>query len=353
MLAHIRNNVIQCKHKPLEDASMTDEMITENKVEGRAKGGKARAEALSPLRRQQIAKKAATVRWDPTTPKANYEGTLKIAGSEIRCAVVEQGDRVVRVIVQREVVGLLTGNKKGNLDRYLQAQNLQDFVPEKFKNKSLDQAAFVLEIGGRKAYCYEGEDIVDLCKMYLDARKAKNVLLSNQFHLADRAEILITSLAKTGITGLIDEATGYQQVRARDALQAYLDSILRKELAAWVKRFPDEFFEEMHRLKQWSWTDGQNKHPSVAGRYVTDIVYSRLGPKILDELERLNPKTEKGHRKSKHHQWLTEDVGHPALAQHLHAVMSLMRISENWNEFKTLLDKAFPKRNDRQLILPL
>lgn len=318
-----------------------------NKTSGKSKGGLARAEALSPNQRSEIARKAASARWSSDAPKANYEGTLKIGESEIPCAVLEQGDKVIRVIVQREVVGLITGNKKGGLDRYLSAKNLQPYVPEKFRGKSLDEAALVVEMNGRKAHCYEGEDIVDICKMYLDARKAGNVLLANQMQLADRAEILVTSLAKTGITGLIDEATGYQQFRARDALQAYLDRVLRKELAAWVKRFPDEFFEQMHRLKKWPWT-GSSRRPSVAGKYVTDIVYERLGPGILEQLEKVNPKTSNGHRAAKHHQWLTEEIGHPALAQHLYAVIGLMRISEDWGQFKTMLDRAYPRRDEVQ-----
>src|ERR1700693_3458587 len=52
------------------------------------------------------------------------------------------------------------------------------------------------------------------------------------------------------------------------------------------------------------------------------------------------------------HQWLTEDVGHPALAQHLHAVITLMRVSKNWGQFKLMIDIAHPKRNDT-LQLPL
>ena len=320
---------------------------SDKKSSGKAKGGLARAEALSADKRKEIARKAASTRWSGVIPKATYEGTLNIGGTEIPCAVLEQGDKVVRVIVQREVVGLLTGNKKGNLDRYLQAQNLQPYVPEKFRDKSLEQAAIVLEMNGRKAFCYEGEDIVDLCKMYLDARKAGDVLLANQMQLADRAEILVTSLAKTGITGLIDEATGYQQFRARDALQTYLNKVLRKELAAWVQRFPQEFFQQIYRLKNWPWT-GSSRRPSVVGKYIADIVYSRLGPGVLDELERLNPKTEKGGRSAKHHQWLTEDVGHPMLAQHLYAVTGLMRISVNWNEFKSLLERGYPKTDEVQ-----
>ena len=59
-----------------------------------------------------------------------------------------------------------------------------------------------------------------------------------------------------------------------------------------------------------------------------------------------------GRRKAKHHQWLTDDVGNPALAQHLHAIITLMRVSRNWNQFKAMLDVAHPKRGDT-LQLPL
>jgi hypothetical protein len=64
----------------------------------------------------------------------------------------------------------------------------------------------------------------------------------------------------------------------------------------------------------------------------------------MAELERLNPKNERGNRKSRHHQWLSEDVGHPALAQHLHAVISLMRISTTWEQFKKFMDIAHPRK---------
>lgn len=57
-----------------------------------------------------------------------------------------------------------------------------------------------------------------------------------------------------------------------------------------------------------------------------------------------NPRDDRGRRPHKHHQWLTEDVGHPTLAQHLHAVIGLMRASATWDQFHTMLDRAFPKR---------
>ena len=91
---------------------------------------------------------------------------------------------------------------------------------------------------------------------------------------------------------------------------------------------------------------------SIGGRnYTKDIVYARLAPQILQQLEKKNP-IEAGRRKAKHHQWLTEDVGNPALAQHLHAIITLMRVSKSWNQFKLMLDVAHPKRGDT-LQLPL
>jgi hypothetical protein len=41
---------------------------------------------------------------------------------------------------------------------------------------------------------------------------------------------------------------------------------------------------------------------------------------------------------------LTEDVGHPALAQHLYAVIAFMRAEDNWDAFKKRLDVALPKQ---------
>jgi hypothetical protein len=53
-----------------------------------------------------------------------------------------------------------------------------------------------------------------------------------------------------------------------------------------------------------------------------------------------------GMQKGKLHQLFTDDVGHPALAQHLHAVTTLMRASKSWAQFRSMLDQALPRRGD-------
>ena len=55
-------------------------------------------------------------------------------------------------------------------------------------------------------------------------------------------------------------------------------------------------------------------------------------------------KDEKGRNKRNYPQLSTEDVGHPALAQHLHAVTALMTAARNWDDFKRMLNVAFPKK---------
>ena len=311
------------------------------KPNNKAAGGIARAAALTSEQRSDIARKGALKR--SGIPSATHSGSIRIAGAEIPCAVLEDGRRVVW---QREVVGMLTGNKKGGLSRYLSASNLLPYAPTKFVDKDFDQSAISFEMDGRKGHGFEGDDIVDICSMYLDARKA-GVLLSNQTHLASQAEIIVKSLAKVGIAALIDEATGYQEVRDRKALAALLDKYLLQEFAKWAKRFPDNFYREMFRLRGWTYPSVSGGKPGVVGKYTMDIVYQRLSPGLVKELEQRNPKEDSGRRKSKHHQWLTDDVGHPALSEHLHAVTGLMRACDEWDQFRRMLDRSFPIKGDQ------
>lgn len=322
---------------------------------GAAKGGKARAKKLSPERMREIAQKAAEARWGaegktPPAWQATHEGVLKIGNMEIPCAVLENGQRVLtqsgfmRALGRaRQAKGREYYEGDVNLPAFLTAQNLKPFI-----SKDLEVTSSQIEfkpLRGSRAFGYPAELLPKVCDVFLDAEKA-GALIATQKHIAERAHLLIRGLAHVGIVALVDEATQYQEVRDRMALQAILDAFLRKELAAWAKRFPDEFYQEIFRLKSWTWKGMSVNRPQVVGKLTKDIVYARLASGIVTELEKLNPTDEKGNRKTRHHQWLTGDVGHPALAQHLYAVIALMRISRTWEEFKALLDRAFPKRGD-------
>src|SRR5260370_36961162 len=155
--------------------------------------------------------------------------------------------------------------------------------------------------GGKVAVGFEATILADICDVILAARKA-GVLANRQLVIADQCEILTRAFAKVGIIALVDEATGYQEVRDRLALQAILDRFLRKEFAAWAKRFPDEFYQQIFRLRGWTWQGMKVNRPQCVAQYTKDLVYARLAPGILRELEIRNP-VENGRRKSALHQW--------------------------------------------------
>src|SRR6185436_13658606 len=105
------------------------------------------------------------------------------------------------------------------------------------------------------------------------------------------------------------------------------------EWAKWTRRFPDEFYRHLFRLKSMSYPPGKgHAKPSFVGHWTNDVVYSRLAPGILKKLRDLNPRQGKGNsRARKHHQHLTEDIGVPELEQHLSNVIFLMRTCTSWN----------------------
>lgn len=327
--------------------------MVENDDSKQAKGGHARAQALSREQRREIAREAALTRWSADVLRATHEGEVRIGSARIAAAVLPNGKRVLSQGSFLRALGRSRTPKAGTgalvsegLPFFLQADALQPFVSDELR-----QATTPIHFrgpNGNRAVGYDAMLLPQVCEVYLNLRDAcerADEKVPRQYqHIVRACDTLMRGLAHVGIIALVDEATGYQEVRDREALQAILDQYLAKELAAWAKRFPDEFYQEIFRLRGWQWRGMSVNRPSVVAHYTNDIVYQRLAPGILDELERKNPKDDKGRRRARHHQWLTEDVGHPALAQHLHAVIGLMRASDDWKQFQRLLQRAFPRR---------
>lgn len=284
-------------------------------------------------------------------PVATHRGSLRIGNLEIPCAVLDDGRRVLSEHGIANALGGRSGAAKrhktevgktgAHVPVFLASRNLSPFISNELLDGPLKPIRY--RSGDVMVDGYAAEALPEICNVWLRARETGK-LNPQQSDRAQAAEILVRGLAEVGIIALVDEATGYQDTRDRDALQAILDRYLKKEFAAWAKRFPNEFYREIFRLRGWNWSAMSVARPAVVGKYTNDIVYERLAPGILEELQQRNPTDEEGRRKVRHHQFLTEDIGHPALAQHLHAVIGLMRASSTWDQFKKMLDRAFPKK---------
>jgi hypothetical protein len=175
-----------------------------------------------------------------------------------------------------------------------------------------------------------------------------------QGKVINAADILMRGLAHVGIIALVDEATGFQQERARDELNQILQAYISPELLPWTKRFPNEFFKQLYKLNGWKYVEGNHKRPRYVGSMINSLVYNHLPPGVLPQLKKVNPPDESGRRKHTHHQFLTPETGHPHLDKQIIEVTTLMRVSDDKTTFRKLFDKAFPKqkKENPQLSLP-
>jgi P63C domain len=121
-------------------------------------------------------------------------------------------------------------------------------------------------------------------------------------------------------------------------------------LQPWVQTFPADFYREIFRLRGLTYPTDPVKRPKYFGILTNDIVYKRLAPGVLAELKRV--KLEEGRPRDKLFQRLTSNIGYPKLREHLGSVVTIMKLSDHWDEFNGRLDRLHP-RYSAQMALPL
>jgi hypothetical protein len=325
-------------------------------VIGKAKGGFARAAALTEAQRRGIARRAAAARWGtPLREAITQEGTLKLGdgATEIQCYVLDDETRVlaraafVRAIGRR---GKVKGGRQFDMEFerpvFLTAVNLKPFFP-----KGLDENSkpILFTYGGAEMIGYRAELLADVCDIFADADRAV-VLRANQRHIADACRLLSRGLTRVGIIGLVDEATGWQRQRAADALARILEEFVAKELQPWVKTFPEEYYENLFKLRGLRFAVDNVSRPQYFGHLTNDIIYKRLAPGVLDELKKITPKTPSGRRKHQYFCRLSDDLGHPKLKEHLAAVIAVMMLSDNYDDFLRKLDRVKPRYGETPML---
>lgn len=326
--------------------------MSENKeFTGRAIGGAASRAKLTPEERSESARKAALAKVEMNKlPKATHFGTLKIGDVDIPCAVLEDG---TRVFSESGVTDAILGGRSGAskklkkqaeeagalLPVFVAPGQLKPFISSDLMSGPFRQIPYVSN--GKTAIGFDAQVLPSACEVWLNARQA-GVLQKQQLDKAQKAEILMRGLAKVGVIALVDEATGYQKDRAKDALAQILEKFVAKELQPWVKTFPSDYYEQLFRLYNLPFPpEGKPQwRPSFIGNITNSVVYDRLAPELLPELKKMASKAE---RKARLHQCLTNDIGHPKLREHLASIVTLLKISKSPEQFKQLVDQVHPK----------
>jgi hypothetical protein len=273
---------------------------------------------------------------------AEYPGLLKLGDEyQLPCFVLSNKKRV---LIMREVVHLLTGNRKGGFERYTNAAGVREWMPQKFVDRPHKEAAIAFRVSGQIAYGYEADDVIAICEAYLKARQT-GTIKPTQHGLAERAEVIIRACAKTGLVALIDEATGFQAVRDAEDLQVRIRAYLSDTLNEWTRTFPNEFFDNFYRLEGRPVPVPRKPYPKRFGRYVMQFVYDTLDPGIADWLRKNNPNPQ---WKEHHHQWFNKEFGYPKLKFHLMEVMGIQKASTTLERFKENIARAYAEARDNR-----
>ena len=326
---------------------------------GKAKGAAARAAKLSQERRKEISEQAVAARKAKAMlPRVIKKGDdLNLGGVAIPCAVIEgPGGEPVRVISESGITTALLGSRSGASKRlkkraeeegallplFLAPGQLKPFIDKHLGDGPLEVIEYV--DGDRIIRAYNAELLPAMCDVWLDARQS-GALQKQQLPKAQQAEILTRGLARVGIVALVDEATGFQRDRAKDALAKILEAFVAKEIQPYLKTFPADYYENLFRLYQLPYPPEGNKswRPAFFGHITNDVVYSRLAPELLPELKKAASKAEK---KARLHQWLTQDTGHPKLREHLSSIVTIMKLSSTPSDFKRNVNAIHPRFGD-------
>ncbi len=331
-----------------------------------SKGGRARANSLTPAQRSNLAKRAADARWkkhrqleraelqalmemddgtfEPVVksdnipldemPEAKYRGVLRVLDFEVPCYVLNDGRRVIGRTSATEV---LTGIKGGGaFEKYIGVAALRPFIQVDGVLERM--VSFRLpEVEGldRAVKGLPADVWLEVCQGFVRSLNAHNQKASDirmtprQIEMALQAGMFVAAVAKVGLDALIDEATGYQYDRENDALQVKLHAYLESEMRKWEKTFPDELWVEFGRLTGWQ--GSVTKRPKYWGKLVMELVYDYLDKDVANWLKDNAPEPRHGQN---YHQWLSGQFGLKRLVEHIWILIGIAKTCDNIIELK-------------------
>jgi hypothetical protein len=118
----------------------------------------------------------------------------------------------------------------------------------------------------------------------------------------------------------------------------YLDSKINE----YEKKFGQEFYREIFRLKGWAIPQSGiiSKKPSIVGKITKDYIYGRFPKEVYPAIEIKNNYDEIGMRLYKHFQFLTPE-GVIRLEKFIEESVVIMKKCKYWDEFISEHAKAY------------
>ncbi len=232
---------------------------------------------------------------------------------------------------------------------FLAAENLNPFISDRLRESTTP--VLYRNKAGSVVFGFDARLLPMVCDVYIQAGLARK-LTKPQMRIADECRRLNQGFAEVGIIALVDDATGYAEDRARDELAKLLEAYVAPEALPYVGKFPHEFYRQVYRLHGWPYRPGDTRGPRYIGKFIMKFVWGGLPRNVVEEIKRRNPNNEKGQRRKKLFQFLTDDTGIPHLDLQISTVTTLMRAALDKAQFEELFGRAFDRPTQLRLPLP-
>lgn len=316
-------------------------MSDKKQPQGRAKGGKVRAEKLSSERRSEIAKKAAVARWGAAaTHKGNFKDEF---GIEVECYVLNDVNKTA-VISQRGMgMALGLGEFGSRLPKFIEGKIISQYVGHELSEKLSNPLIFQdLSPGTNiplqtKIHGFDVTILIDLCKAIIKAESVGK-LLKSQAKIAKQAHIILGASAKAGIQGLVYALAGYD--RTKEEVIAAYKMYVAEEAREYEREFSPELYEQWYRL--YGLVKPERGRPWEF-RYLTiDHIYKPLAKsngKVFALAK--SSKQANGEKGDKIHQFLSE-IGVKALRTQVGKITGIATVSDTREEYeKYIAEKIY------------
>lgn len=276
----------------------------------------------------------------------NHTGKLSVGDLELDVTILKDGTPVISYGSAEKFFGL--NSHKGKFFPQLTGQ-LKETIgnPISWRVK-----------GNKRVYSgFDANVLYRFASTLVKMSKFDNQELSpSKQQIIEQCWALVDAFGESGVRAVCYDAAGYLQEIKRGVMTEYFNSFIADVLKPWQLRFDGDIWREFYRV--WG-KEIPKDRPMHEGAWLSKLldvyVYGVMPKEVVDEIKSKNPYVKGRYRAHKNHQFLSEQMGDPALMSVIAQVRTLLRLTPPGKpqKFKELHRKAFPPKGSYQLEFPM
>ena len=257
-------------------------------------------------------------------------GRISIGNIAVDFYVLDNGMRVADLSAADASLGF-------GVASLLAIPGVKEHVPSAILGEARNVRMFRETEKAKARECVLAETIIHICAGVLATRRADPARFEARA-LATFAELFLADVATRYPKEFVDAITGsvIEKPVEREAITTTITQ-------PYFRTYPDEFYDELYRLRGLGAVESYGKHPSYFGNLTNNIIYKRFAPDALAALKDNSERAAGGKRhKRKLFQLLTPQKQVELQEEYLPQVIELMKSSKTFDQFMEKLDARFP-----------